>query len=210
MTSQRPDDHGDLLRRVLRAEADQVVPSPEGLEIIRARISRRGVRNLFWWRASAGVASALLVAGTVVMVVPEWRNTVITNVVDNGGTPIGPAEPSSSSTSRSKPPEQSPQDPPAVPNPGTPTARQPQQQPKSQRAESTSQPSTSPSPTPTECPTPAPEESDCPEESPSPSPSETTSVEPDGACPGEECPPEESPADPAPTIEYSPLAEPTG
>jgi hypothetical protein len=49
--TQPPDEHGEILRRALRAEADAVVPSPEGLEIIRAARCGRGVRNLFWWRA---------------------------------------------------------------------------------------------------------------------------------------------------------------
>ena len=51
--TESPDEYGDLLRRVLRAEADSVVPSAEGLQIIRTRVEQRGSRGIFWWRAAA-------------------------------------------------------------------------------------------------------------------------------------------------------------
>ncbi|ETK35909.1 hypothetical protein [Microbispora sp. ATCC PTA-5024] len=79
MTFPPDDEYGDLLRRALRAEADSVVPSPEGLEIIRTRIENRGLRglrNVMWWRVGASVAGAVLVAGTVVMLVPDLRTQV--------------------------------------------------------------------------------------------------------------------------------------
>ncbi|GGL15082.1 hypothetical protein Sme01_16370 [Sphaerisporangium melleum] len=71
-----PDEYGEVLRRVLRAEADSVVPSAEGLQIIRTRIEQRaerGIRGIFWWRAAASAFGAVLVAATVVMVVPGLR-----------------------------------------------------------------------------------------------------------------------------------------
>ncbi|TMR10831.1 hypothetical protein ETD86_37850, partial [Nonomuraea turkmeniaca] len=93
-----PDEHGDFLRRALRAEADAVVPSPDGLEIIRARIERRGVRNLFWWRAGAAAASAVLVAGAIVMAVPELRTQITNGPVDVVGNETSSKVPSNSST----------------------------------------------------------------------------------------------------------------
>ncbi|MFC4529527.1 hypothetical protein [Sphaerisporangium dianthi] len=71
--TESPDEYGEVLRRVLRAEADSVVPSAEGLQIIRTRIEQRGVRGIFWWRAAASAFGAVLVAATVVMVVPGLR-----------------------------------------------------------------------------------------------------------------------------------------
>ncbi|MGC5011473.1 hypothetical protein ACLQ2R_11975 [Streptosporangium sp. DT93] len=107
-----PDEYGELLRRALSAEANSVVPSPDGLEIIRARIERRGLRGLrglMWWRAGISVAGAVLVASTVVMVVPEIRERVIPSV--DAGKEINFTEstpPDGSATSR----------PPAPPSPG--------------------------------------------------------------------------------------------
>ncbi|MBO3750322.1 hypothetical protein J5X84_29935 [Streptosporangiaceae bacterium NEAU-GS5] len=103
MTFTSDDEYGGLLRRALRAEADSIVPSPEGLDIIRGRIERRGIRGLLWWRIGAAAAGAVLVAGTVVMVVPELRKSVIdqvTTVPADNGTSIGDA----SGTSRPAPP----------------------------------------------------------------------------------------------------------
>ncbi|GII60400.1 hypothetical protein Skr01_04850 [Sphaerisporangium krabiense] len=74
--TEAPDESGDILRRVLRAEAESVVPSADGLEIIRTRIEQRGTRGLrgvFWWRAGASALGAVLVAATVVMLVPNLR-----------------------------------------------------------------------------------------------------------------------------------------
>lgn len=69
--TESPDEYGDVLRRALRAEADEVVPSPDGLQIIRARIEeRRARRHLLWWRAGASAVGAALVAAVVVAAVP--------------------------------------------------------------------------------------------------------------------------------------------
>ncbi|MFG1702428.1 hypothetical protein ACFLIM_04465 [Nonomuraea sp. M3C6] len=190
--TQPPDEYGDLLRRALRAEADAVVPSPEGLEIIRARIERRGVRNLFWWRAGAAAASALLVAGTIVMAVPQLRSQITNEraypVKDETTSEV----PSNSSTTRSQqPPPAEPTEQPRVVIPPvvskTPTSK------PSKKADSTTRPSPSPSATSTECPSPEVEEldppEDCPMASPSPSVIETT-VQP-SACPLDQCPPDD-------------------
>jgi hypothetical protein len=214
--TQPPDEYGDLLRRALRAEADAVVPSPEGLEIIRGRIERRSARNLFWWRAGAAAFSAVLVAGVIVMTVPSLRSQIIEQV------PAAPIDvetseevPSNSSTTRAQqpPPQKPTPDQPKAVIPGTPT-KSPTPH-ATRKAESTSRPSPSmtPSPTPTECPSVLEEDTEpaaeCPSLSPSATPSmRETAVEPP-ACPSEECPPSDggtdTPAPPAETV--SPLMD---
>ncbi|WP_424535201.1 hypothetical protein ACOZ38_34350 [Sphaerisporangium viridialbum] len=77
--TESPDEYGEVLRRVLRAEADSVVPSAEGLQIIRTRIDQRGLRGVFWWRAAASACGAVLVAATVVMIVPPLREHISTD-----------------------------------------------------------------------------------------------------------------------------------
>ncbi|GAA3624094.1 hypothetical protein GCM10022419_132170 [Nonomuraea rosea] len=207
--TQPPDEYGDLLRRALRAEADAVVPSPEGLQIIRARIERRGVRNLFWWRAGAAAASAVLVAGTIVMAVPQLRSQITNEPalkVKDETTEV----PSNSSTTRSQlPPSKEPShQQPQVVIPDiskTPSPR------PTKKAESTSRPSQSPSPTPTttECPTSAAEQeeppSDCPAVSATPTPTDLEPTTQPSACPPEECPPDD--VTDGPTTDASPLVD---
>ncbi|MFG1873663.1 hypothetical protein ACGFIV_02350 [Sphaerisporangium sp. NPDC049003] len=97
--TESPDEYGEVLRRVLRAEADSVVPSAEGLQIIRTRIDQRGLRGVFWWRAAASACGAVLVAATVVMVVPPLREHITT---DQRITPVqyDTSPPDESSTRR--------------------------------------------------------------------------------------------------------------
>ncbi|WP_327086415.1 hypothetical protein OIE66_29300 [Nonomuraea sp. NBC_01738] len=188
--TQPPDEYGDVLRRALRAEADAVVPSPEGLQIIRARIERKGMRGVLWWRVGAAAVSAVLVAGTIVMVIPELRDRVMQPIltVDTETT-----QPSSDSTSRRPPPTDpvtTKPNPVVVPDP--PTSAPPQ---ATESAKSTSKPTPKPTPTPTPCAS-APEETvdpDCPAASPSPdaTPTPSESLSPTGSCPPEECPPDD-------------------
>ncbi|MFI7125343.1 hypothetical protein ACIBQ1_06580 [Nonomuraea sp. NPDC050153] len=206
---QPPDEHGDLLRRALRAEADAVVPSPDGLEIIRTRIERRGVRNLFWWRAGAAAASAVLVAGTIVMAVPSLRSHIIDQPVMGVDSETTSKVPSNSSTTRSQepPPREPTHDQNPVWVPETP-AKSPTPRP-TKRAESTSRPSQTPTPTVTECPTPPLDEpaeppSDCPTISPTPSPTVEETLQPT-ICPADECPPDD--VTDAPTDLASPLVD---
>jgi hypothetical protein len=51
------DTHEDILRRVLGAEAEQVRPAGDGLDIIRERIEQRR-RRLRWLRPTFAVATA--------------------------------------------------------------------------------------------------------------------------------------------------------
>lgn len=201
-----PDEHGEILRRVLRAEADAVVPSPEGLEIIRARIERRGLRGLFWLRAGAAAAGAVLVAGTIVMVVPDLRNMVIVPAVpvDN----ITELPPDISSTTR--PPSKLPptkRSQPAVPPP--PVTSVPPTETSETHAPSKKAPTPTPTPTPCAKGSSQPPQ-ECADGTPTPTPSATPSetVEnPDNPdCGVDQC----SPEDPAPTPSEiaSPLSSP--
>ncbi|MFI6294372.1 hypothetical protein ACIBEJ_22470 [Nonomuraea sp. NPDC050790] len=199
--TQPPDEYGDILRRVLRAEADAVVPSPEGLEIIRGRIERRGVRSVLWWRIGAATVSAVLVAGTVVMVVPSLRERVITPTeVEHVRETEAPPDNSSTNRPQDKP-SPSRSEPAILPPDPTPTPTAPGQATES--AKSTAKPSPSPSSAkPTPCPSTAEEEAapeeDCPTASASPTatPGPSDTPIPSGSCPPEECPPDDPPAPP--------------
>ncbi|GAA0979304.1 hypothetical protein GCM10009555_043780 [Acrocarpospora macrocephala] len=182
-----PDEYGDLLRRAMRAEADSVVPSPEGLNIIRQRIENRGfngLRNIFWWRIGASVAAAALVAGTVVMVVPGLREQVETNLTT--GNESGQV-PEIGATNQPPPP------PPTAPLtilPATPSV------PGEVPAQSTA--TAPPSPTPAAA-------------TPDPCASPTTTptvVEPEPTN-DEDCPPDETPAPNTPSPKPSPSETPT-
>lgn len=81
------------LRQLLKAEADQVSPSPEGLNLIRERIeNNRGSAwlGLPWLRPAVAVAGAVLIAASVVMSTPQVRDQVLEIVpagADSEGTP---------------------------------------------------------------------------------------------------------------------------
>ncbi|MDP9861360.1 MULTISPECIES: hypothetical protein [Streptosporangium] len=210
--TESPDEYGELLRRVLSAEADSVVPSPDGLEIIRARVERRGLRGLMWWRAGASIAGAVLVAATVVMVVPEFREQVTRQVNDVNFTHSTP--PDLSATSRAPSNGDDPLPVVTKPEPGT-TAPLPT--PTHSRS---SAPHPKPSPKPTHKPTPTPEPTPSPtcpttppdgtvvepeeltEEcrTPAPTPRPSESSAPSGSpCSVEECPPTDDQSAPMPT-----------
>ncbi|MGJ6960755.1 hypothetical protein ACSDR0_02515 [Streptosporangium sp. G11] len=164
-----PDEYGELLRRALSAEANSVVPSPDGLEIIRGRIERRGLRWLVWWRAGASVAGAVLVAATVVMVVPQFREQVIPQVstegvryaestppVDGSATSRPPAPASQPPSNHAPLPAVSRSGPGSTMLPPTPTASRsttPSTRPTSRTSQASRPPRPTPAPTPT-CPTP--------------------------------------------------------
>ncbi|WP_433497284.1 hypothetical protein ACQP1K_20285 [Sphaerimonospora sp. CA-214678] len=157
MTFPPDDEYGESLRRALRAEADSVVPSPEGLEIIRARIARRGVRNLFWWRVGASFAGAVLVAGATVMIIPDLRTQVVESTGLSQTTSVDDGERDTSSMTR--PPAAT--RPPAVVVPSVGGTRIHQPSPTPVTSTPTPQrtwPSPKPSPSsPSPCPSPAPD-----------------------------------------------------
>jgi hypothetical protein len=84
MTQPFDDEYGERLRRALHAEAEAVTPSPEGLERIRTKISKRRERRLGyfisapWLRPLAAVAAALFVCVITVSATPALKNFVQT------------------------------------------------------------------------------------------------------------------------------------
>lgn len=216
-----PDEYGELLRRALNAEANSVVPSPEGLEIIRARIEKRGLRGLVWWRAGASVAGAVLVAATVVMMVPQLRHQVTEHVQSGEVNFTESTTPDLSATSR--PPMRGDQQPLPVTRPGTTPPVTSPAVPKSSSPTPTPTPAPSrpakPTPSPT-CPTTSgntttvePEglAKECKEgETPAPTPSESR-VPANPPCGTHECPPSDATPAPSPTeAAQSTIGKPIG
>ena len=91
MTQPHDDEYGEILRRVLRAEADELTPSAEGLDRIRTKIDERSARRLWWqmpWvRPAMAVAGALVVATGVMAGTPGIRATVIAAFNGQSNTP---------------------------------------------------------------------------------------------------------------------------
>ncbi len=54
----RYEEHGDLLRRALHAEADSIMPAPDGLERIRSKIGERERRFGWTWFTASWVRPA--------------------------------------------------------------------------------------------------------------------------------------------------------
>ncbi|GAA0400824.1 hypothetical protein Acor_39230 [Acrocarpospora corrugata] len=184
-----PDEYGALLRRAMRAEADSVVPSPEGLEIIRHRIDNRGfngLRNIFWWRIGASVAAAALVAGTVVMVVPGLRDQVETSIGLTTGDESGQV------------PEIGATQQPPPPQPTAPLVVLPPSPSVSGEVSAESTHTAPPSPTAA---------ADTPDPCASPTTTPTI-VEPEPND-GEDCPPDESSPSPTPTPKPTPSETPS-
>lgn len=81
MTQPHDDEYGDILRRVLHSEAEEITPSAEGLERIRTRIDNRSARQLWWqmpWvRPAMAVGGAMVLAAVVMVGTPGIRATVI-------------------------------------------------------------------------------------------------------------------------------------
>lgn len=124
----------DQLRQILRAEADEMTPSAEGLNLIRERTEhQRGSAwfGLPWLRPVAAVAAAVLIVASVIMSSPQVREQVLDIVpagADREGTPpeahadgnggVAAPDPSTDSTSgTSKPAEEKDQDPEGPPSP---------------------------------------------------------------------------------------------
>lgn len=110
------DEHGDRLRRALRAEADAVMPSPDGLDRIRAHITVRQERrrlpawmDLPWLRPVAAAAAAVAVTAIALAAPPVINNLIV--------DPAGNNRPGAGQ----RPPGQSSGNFPAVtPSPGAP------------------------------------------------------------------------------------------
>ncbi|WP_131739907.1 hypothetical protein [Actinomadura roseirufa] len=103
MTTDPHDEHGEILRRALHAEADTVTPADDGLERIRARIADGGGRRHFlldrfgparftmdrfsvaWARPVLAVAAAVAVAG-IGVTAPRTIDLIQHSVGANGAS----------------------------------------------------------------------------------------------------------------------------
>ncbi|MBB4930314.1 hypothetical protein F4561_001134 [Lipingzhangella halophila] len=73
------DRNEERLRSILRAEADSVDPSPEALNLIRARTERN--RFAFsWLRPLLAVGAAAAIAGSVLIGAPQVREQMLPNL----------------------------------------------------------------------------------------------------------------------------------
>jgi hypothetical protein len=78
------NEYDDHLRRILNAEAEAVVPSSDGLELIRSKINKRRERRLGLWYATpwlrplAAVGAAVCIAIAAVSATPALKNFVET------------------------------------------------------------------------------------------------------------------------------------
>lgn len=170
------DEYGDRLRRALHAEADAVMPAPDGLDRIRTGIdNRRGLRwaGLPWFRPLTAVGAALA-AATIAIAAPP----VITNIIaspagheqpgDGQGLPARPSGqfPGSASTPDASPTggEPSLSASPTVTSVTSPTATTSCRRPGAGSPEPSSA-------DPSSQPTPDPRPSDRCDETPSPAPS---------------------------------------
>ncbi len=78
------DEYGDRLRRILNTEAEAVVPSSDGLELIRSKINKRRDRRLGLWYAApwlrplAAVGAAVFISIAAVSATPALKNFVQT------------------------------------------------------------------------------------------------------------------------------------
>ncbi|WP_026119306.1 hypothetical protein [Nocardiopsis ganjiahuensis] len=134
-----PNDRNELefedqLRRILRAEADEVSPSAEGLNLIRERTEhQRGSAwfGLPWLRPVTAVAAAVLIVASVIMSSPQVRDQVLEIVPagadregsppeahDEGDSNVAAPEPTKDSADGTSKPEEEPgHDPEDSPRP---------------------------------------------------------------------------------------------
>ncbi|NKZ05015.1 hypothetical protein [Actinomadura latina] len=229
MTTDPHDEHGEILRRALHAEADSVNPAGDGLERIRARIadgqSRRfGLGLLFgharfgvdrftvgWARPVLAVAAAVLIAALGVTA-PQTMNLIQQTVGNNG-----PAGGGQNSTDGDR---TDPQGNPQFPGPSSPGAGAS----GSQSASSTAGPSSTPglsscripqpgaaSASPGTTTTPSAATTPCPSETPTTSPvtpAPTTPTAPPTSAKPTDTPTQTPTSDPASTTEQGAASTP--
>ena len=105
MTSPHDDEYGGILRRALHAEADEIMPSAEGLERIRAR-TRNPAAHRMWWqlpwvRPAMALGGAMVLAAAVMAGTPGLRHTVLAAFGPSPNTPTGHSTPYTPATNTS-------------------------------------------------------------------------------------------------------------
>ncbi|GHD14600.1 hypothetical protein [Nocardiopsis kunsanensis] len=193
------DEFEAQLRQLLKAEADSVQPSAEGLDLIRERTEKGRAAAWFglpWLRPALAVAGAALIATSVIMSSPQVRDQVLDIVpagADRDGTPPlgsdgtdndGGAAAPDTSTSTDDGTTQPESDPPGTPAPEP----SPEQSPTASEEEDYE--------TAASCP---------PEDGPSSEPTRSPDGDrPDTGESGQDCEPSGEPSEPEETDEPAP------
>jgi hypothetical protein len=80
------DEHGDILRRALSAEANTVVPAADGLERIRARISEQPPPRFGWaWFTASWPRPVMAVAAALFVVTIALSQPALSKFTSAGG-----------------------------------------------------------------------------------------------------------------------------
>ncbi|RSN71212.1 hypothetical protein [Actinomadura sp. WAC 06369] len=211
MTTDPHDDHGEILRRVLNAEAESVTPSDDGLERIRARIAAEGGRRrrfpgrfgparfgpagltVGWARPVLAVAAAVAIAGFGVTAGPQTID-LIQHTVNGDGPSRGGGDDTDGDRTGANPPPVVPGDP-SSPAPTTSTAP------------STSEEAGEPSSSPGLSSCVIPRGGTAPSGTPSPDTTPTSAPSGGTQCPGGHTP-TTSPTDPPPSTPTPPDPSP--
>ena len=204
MTS--PHDNEDefeaQLRQVLKAEADSVQPSAEGLNLIRGRTEKGRAASWFglpWLRPALAVAGAVMITASVIMSSPQVRDQVLeivpagvdredTPAVDSDGTDNGGEAAAPDTSTNSDDGTTQPEGEPAETPEPTPT---PEERPTTSEDEDYE--------TTASCP---PEDED--EDGPTSKPTQGTDEEPDSGKTDEDCEPSDEPSEPDESDEPDP------
>jgi hypothetical protein len=207
------DEYGEVLRRALRAEADQVMPSMEGLERIRSRTQGKAPAGWAAWFAASWTRPLMAVGAAVVLALlavsaPPAINHITSFASHQGSAPHRPRTSPGDGTSgdvgtNAVPPGGLPsrRSQPAVPPvPGAPGSQSPclfAQTPDSGQSTAKKSPTPSPSPSgrPDRNPPPrTPGLPICPDLSPSAEPSSgRPDTSPSGGSPTPSAPPQGPP-----------------
>lgn len=202
MTTDPHDEHGEILRRALHAEAESVIPAGDGLDRIRARIAeepRRGPFGRFsdrlglsglavgWARPVLAVAAAVAIAGFGVTAGPQTIDLIQHTVTGEGPSDPGAGDTEGDRTGAQPPPGVVPGDPssPAPTPSATPSTSQEAGTPPASPGLSScviprggASAAATASPTPTSTGTPAPGGQPCPSRTPSATPTKTPTKSP--------------------------------
>ncbi|MES9541148.1 MULTISPECIES: hypothetical protein [unclassified Actinomadura] len=221
MTTDPHDEHGEILRRALHAEADSVNPAGDGLERIRARIAdghgRRFGLGRFgparfgfdrftvnWARPVLAVAAAVLIAGLGVTA-PRTIDLIQQSVGNSSRSGHEGGDAAGDRTGQG--------DDPQFPDPSSPGSSQSGEPSSSEAPTSSSSPGLSscriPSPgaSASASSTPTPATTPCPSETPTQTTPATPSSPPAPTTPEPSSKPTEQPTPPAETSEPASVTE---